>query len=76
MPIPCCAPQRGARNSRRVSLASPAVFVHQSQIVSNGFRYLKDGEAVCFEPLKTDRGVSATKVSGPGGAPLIRPEAK
>jgi cold shock CspA family protein len=47
----------------------PDVFVHQSEIQSEGFRSLADGENVEFEPEEDSSGrVKATKVSGPGGA--------
>lgn len=53
----------------RLPLAT-AVFVHQSQIRSNGFRYLKEGEAVEYDVQTTDRGVVASDVTAPGGVPL------
>ncbi|CAE7946131.1 cspC [Symbiodinium sp. KB8] len=49
---------------------SKDVFVHQSQIRSNGFRYLKEGEAVEYDVQTTDRGVVASDVTAPGGVPL------
>lgn len=33
---------------------------------------LRDGEVVEFEPTESDRGITATNVSGPDGAPLTR----
>ena len=47
-----------------------AVFVHQSAIQSNGFRYLEEGEAVEFDVQTTDRGDVAAGVTAPGGVPL------
>lgn len=49
----------------------PDVFVHQTEIVSNGFRSLADGESVEFIPERDDSGrTKATKVTGPGGSPV------
>jgi hypothetical protein len=50
------------------------VFVHQSNINSTGFRFLREGEEVSFEPISTDRGTTATKVSKPDGSPIVRAE--
>jgi cold shock CspA family protein len=46
----------------------PDVFVHQTEIQSEGFRSLADGEAVEYlaEPDANGR-IKATKVTGPGG---------
>jgi cold shock CspA family protein len=52
--------------------ASPAVFVHQTQIKSDGFRFLKEGEVVEFDVVEADRGVQAANVTGPDGVPLDR----
>jgi CspA family cold shock protein len=38
------------------------VFVHFSSIEGDGFRSLKDGEAVQYELVEGDKGLSATKV--------------
>jgi cold shock protein len=38
------------------------VFVHFSSILGDGFRSLKDGEAVEYELLQGDKGMSAEKV--------------
>ena len=38
------------------------VFVHFSSIEGDGFRSLKDGEAVTFESVQGDKGLSAIKV--------------
>lgn len=51
-----------------------AVFVHQSNINSTGFRFLREGEEVSYEPISTDRGTTATKVSKPDGSPIVRAE--
>ncbi len=51
-----------------------AAFVHQTAIIATGFRYLKEGETVTYEAVKTERGVQAAKVAGPDGAPLERAE--
>lgn len=47
-----------------------AVFVHQSDIVSNGFRFLVEGEAVEFDVIESERGLVAQKVTAPGGGPV------
>lgn len=41
----------------------PDVFVHFSAIQGNGFRTLREGQAVEFEVEKTPRGLRATRVS-------------
>jgi cold shock CspA family protein len=47
----------------------PDVFVHQTEIKSEGFRSLADGEAVEYVAQEDDNGrTKATKVTGPGGA--------
>ena len=38
------------------------IFVHYSQILSDGFRTLKEGEEVEFELLKCDCGIQAQEV--------------
>lgn len=55
------------------------LFVHQTEIQTQGFRSLADGEAVEFVPQTESTGrVKATKVTGPGGAQVqgapFRPE--
>jgi hypothetical protein len=47
-----------------------AVFVHQSDIVSHGFRFLVEGEAVEFDVNQTERGMVAQNVTAPGGSPM------
>ena len=49
-----------------------SVFVHQTSIQSDGFRYLKVGERVEFELEDTARGPQARNVTGPGGVTLER----
>jgi len=46
------------------------IFVHQSQIKMDGFRYLEAGEEVEFEVKKNDRGLHAEGVVSKGGKPL------
>ena len=38
------------------------VFVHHSTIEMDGFKSLKEGQAVQYEAEKSDKGVKATKV--------------
>jgi cold shock protein len=38
------------------------VFVHFSSIEGDGFRSLKDGETVQYEPVQGEKGLSAAKV--------------
>ena len=38
------------------------LFVHHSNIVSEGFRTLKDGQKVEFEPAQGKKGMEATEV--------------
>lgn len=45
-------------------------FVHNSEINSEGFRYLKEGERVEFELEESAKGLVAKNVSAVGGAPL------
>jgi CspA family cold shock protein len=48
------------------------VFVHFSSIEGDGFRSLKDGEAVDYDITRGDKGFSATRVkrmAASGGAP-------
>eukprot|EP00349_Pseudokeronopsis_sp_Brazil_P010568 CAMPEP_0202971662 /NCGR_PEP_ID=MMETSP1396-20130829/29244_1 /ASSEMBLY_ACC=CAM_ASM_000872 /TAXON_ID= /ORGANISM="Pseudokeronopsis sp., Strain Brazil" /LENGTH=96 /DNA_ID=CAMNT_0049701255 /DNA_START=96 /DNA_END=386 /DNA_ORIENTATION=+ len=50
------------------------LFVHQSQIVSDGFRFLRDGEVVEFSKGANDSNREfATEVTGLNGAKLNRP---
>jgi hypothetical protein len=49
-----------------------AVFVHQTSIESNGFRFLKEGERVKFDVVDSERGKQAVKVVSPTGEPLNR----
>ena len=45
------------------------VFVHQTEIQTEGFRSLADGEPVEYTPELDNTGrTKATKVTGPGGA--------
>ena len=39
------------------------LFVHQSSIVMDGFRTLKDGQKVTYEPAQGKKGMEATQVS-------------
>lgn len=48
------------------------VFVHQTAIQCDGFRFLNEGERVDFDVVSTDRGVQAVNVTGVAGAPLER----
>ncbi|MCG3180054.1 MAG: hypothetical protein BIFFINMI_02408 [Phycisphaerae bacterium] len=38
------------------------IFVHYSQIAGDGFRSLKDGQAVDYELVQTDKGLQAHNV--------------
>ncbi|WP_348772922.1 cold shock domain-containing protein [Paenibacillus sp. Marseille-P2973] len=38
------------------------IFVHFSSIVGEGYRTLTEGQKVEFQIIKTDRGISASKV--------------
>ena len=42
--------------------AGDDIFVHYSEIVSDGFKQLKEGEAVEFEIVNSNKGPAATKV--------------
>uniref|UniRef100_A0AAQ4S6E5 Lin-28 homolog B (C. elegans) n=1 Tax=Gasterosteus aculeatus aculeatus TaxID=481459 RepID=A0AAQ4S6E5_GASAC len=43
------------------------VFVHQSKLVMEGFRSLKEGEQVEFTYKKSSKGLESLRVTGPGG---------
>lgn len=43
------------------------VFVHQSAIKMEGYRYLAEGEKVSFDVQKTERGLQALNVTGVDG---------
>ncbi|XP_075869618.1 protein lin-28 homolog B isoform X2 [Nelusetta ayraudi] len=45
------------------------VFVHQSKLVMEGFRSLKEGEQVEFTYKKSSKGLESLRVTGPGGGP-------
>lgn len=49
------------------------MFVHQTSIQCNGFRFLKEGEKVTFEVAKTDKGLTAANVTDETGKPFNRP---
>ncbi|TKC34343.1 hypothetical protein EI555_011624, partial [Monodon monoceros] len=51
-----------------VALEPPVnVFVHQSKLHMEGFRSLKEGEAVEFTFKKSAKGLESIRVTGPGG---------
>jgi len=39
------------------------IFVHYSSIQSNGYKTLEEGQSVCFETIRGDRGFQAEHVS-------------
>uniref|UniRef100_A0A8V0Z477 Protein lin-28 homolog A n=1 Tax=Gallus gallus TaxID=9031 RepID=A0A8V0Z477_CHICK len=56
-------------------LDSPVdVFVHQSKLHMEGFRSLKEGEAVEFTFKKSSKGLESIRVTGPGGVFCIGSE--
>ncbi|KAK6297162.1 hypothetical protein J4Q44_G00317450 [Coregonus suidteri] len=50
------------------------VFVHQSKLVMEGFRSLKEGEKVEFTFKKSSKGLESLRVTGPGGGPCAGSE--
>ncbi|XP_007249651.2 protein lin-28 homolog A isoform X2 [Astyanax mexicanus] len=50
------------------------VFVHQSKLHMEGFRSLKEGEAVEFTFKKSSKGLECVRVTGPGGAHCVGSE--
>ncbi|XP_076129081.1 protein lin-28 homolog B [Alosa pseudoharengus] len=56
------------------------VFVHQSKLVMEGFRSLREGEPVEFTFQRSSKGLEALRVTGPGGGPCAgserRPKSK
>ncbi|XP_078131295.1 protein lin-28 homolog B isoform X1 [Sander vitreus] len=50
------------------------VFVHQSKLVMEGFRSLKEGEQVEFTYKKSCKGLESLRVTGPGGGPCAGSE--
>ncbi|XP_029452868.1 protein lin-28 homolog B [Rhinatrema bivittatum] len=50
------------------------VFVHQSKLYMEGFRSLKEGEAVAFTFKKSAKGLESIRVTGPGGSPCVGSE--
>ncbi|XP_063754762.1 protein lin-28 homolog A-like [Eleginops maclovinus] len=50
------------------------VFVHQSKLHMEGFRSLREGEAVEFTFKKSTRGLESVRVTGPNGAPCLGSE--
>ncbi|XP_009880492.1 PREDICTED: protein lin-28 homolog A [Charadrius vociferus] len=57
------------------TLDSPVdVFVHQSKLHMEGFRSLKEGEAVEFTFKKSSKGLESIRVTGPGGVFCIGSE--
>merc|ERR1719267_268783 len=56
-----------------IEAQSGDIFVHQSAIVSDGYRALAEGQQVTFE-LKNENGkVSAANVTGPNGEKIVAP---
>ncbi|KAI3363713.1 hypothetical protein L3Q82_001329 [Scortum barcoo] len=50
------------------------VFVHQSKLVMEGFRSLKESEQVEFTYKKSSKGLESLRVTGPGGGPCAGSE--
>ncbi|KAL0962160.1 hypothetical protein UPYG_G00336460 [Umbra pygmaea] len=50
------------------------VFVHQSKLHMEGFRSLKEGEAVEFTFKKSSKGLESVTVTGPGGVQCVGSE--
>ncbi|XP_007249667.3 protein lin-28 homolog A isoform X1 [Astyanax mexicanus] len=50
------------------------VFVHQSKLHMEGFRSLKEGEAVEFTFKKSSKGLESVRVTGPGGVHCVGSE--
>ncbi|KAL6488733.1 hypothetical protein MHYP_G00024740 [Metynnis hypsauchen] len=50
------------------------VFVHQSKLHMEGFRSLKEGEAVEFIFKKSSKGLESVRVTGPGGVQCVGSE--
>ncbi|KAF7226856.1 protein lin-28-like protein A-like, partial [Nothobranchius furzeri] len=50
------------------------VFVHQSKLHMEGFRSLKEGEAVEFTFKKSSKGLESQRVTGPGGIHCVGSE--
>uniref|UniRef100_A0A8C5G9P0 Lin-28 homolog B (C. elegans) n=1 Tax=Gouania willdenowi TaxID=441366 RepID=A0A8C5G9P0_GOUWI len=50
------------------------VFVHQSKLVMEGFRSLKEGEQVEFTYKTSSKGLESLRVTGPGGGPCAGSE--
>ncbi|XP_051991275.1 protein lin-28 homolog A-like [Xyrauchen texanus] len=60
-----------------ICLESPVdVFVHQSKLYMEGFRCLKEGEAVEFTCKRSSKGLESLRVTGPGGEPCVGSEKK
>ncbi|PWA20632.1 protein lin-28 homolog A isoform X1 [Gambusia affinis] len=62
-------------NREGVPLDEPVdVFVHQSKLHMEGFRSLKEGEAVEFTFKKSSKGLESQRVTGPGGIHCVGSE--
>lgn len=48
------------------------IFVHYSTIDGNGFKTLKEGQAVHFEASSSPRGIQTTRVVGVEGNPTSK----
>ncbi|XP_029976995.1 protein lin-28 homolog A-like [Salarias fasciatus] len=60
-----------------VQLPQPLdVFVHQSKLHMEGFRSLREGEAVEFSFKRSSKGLESVWVTGPNGAPCLGSERK